>query len=185
MCPWQSVCLRSNLSGERATSCRNTLEYTATLQQLTPHWVRDKLFYYGLRMQPAASCYWQFWNIVHLVGTAMQLSNNDSLFRRALLTCRAARTKCSQSESAHSLFTLYCAQVKKHPSHPYQSLIGLKTLLDICCRVRAVDTALYAAFLDWLIVLLVAGAWKDQDTSQQWLLCLDLVAYVCRGHACS
>ena len=46
----------------------------------------------------------------------MQLTQNDSLFKSALLIWRAARTECSQSESARSLFTLYYAQVKKYDS---------------------------------------------------------------------
>ena len=40
----------------------------------------------------------------------------DSLFKCAQLTWRAAQTKCSQSESARSLLTLYCAQSKKDDS---------------------------------------------------------------------
>ena len=39
--------------------------------------------------------------------------HNDSVLRCAVLVWRTARSKCSQSESARILLTLYCAQVKK------------------------------------------------------------------------
>ena len=92
--------------------------------------------------------------------------------------CMAScRFQCSQSESARSLFTLYCALVKKDPTHPHQSLVGhLKSCYGpaASCDSNRMGNdqhirAVHAAVSWWLMFLMVADAWKDPDTSQQWL----------------